>query len=221
MRDMRPINPRLASSAGFTLIELLVTAAIFILVLAALGGLLVSSTRAYQVNATRSEALQDSEAVLQLMRYEIGLAGYRGVEAATFDRPFTLGVETVEVDHEASSAGDDVTVRYFEDRYLQGGDTGEREVTFRVNGVSNTLERVDRRPGGAGTVTELLVGNVISMQVIDLVSPDRDRFPVGVVAGGGAGPDALAGLNFRVIFADEREWEFMIGLTNPQSYDVR
>lgn len=207
--------------AGFTLIELLVTATIFILVLVALGGLLVSSTRAYQVNAARSEALQDSEAVLQLMRYEIGLAGYRGVQAATFDRPFTLGVDTVEVDHEASAAGDAVTVRYFEDRFLQGSDTGEREVTFQVNGASNTLERVDRRPGAASAVTELLVGNVRSMEVMELVGPDRERFSVAAVAGGADGPPALAGLNFRVVFEDGRDWVFMIGLTNPQSYDVR
>ena len=209
------------SSRGFSLIELLVTTVVFIIVLAALGGLLVSSTRAYQVNAARSEAIQDSEAVLQLMRYEIGLAGYRGVGAATFDRPFTLGTATVEVDHDASAAGDEVTVRYFEDRYLQGTDTGEREVTFRVNGTSSTLERVDRRPGGGSAVTELLVGNVTSMVVLDLVSPDRDRVAVSAVALGADGPDALAGLNFRVDFADGREWVFMIGLTNPQGYVVR
>lgn len=210
-----------AANAGFTLVELLVTAAIFIMVLGALGGLLVSSTRAYEVNAVRSEALQDSEAVLQIMRYEVGLAGYRGLGAATFDRPFTMGApETVEVRRLA--AGDELTVRYFEDRYVAAGDSGERQVTFRVNAGTATLERVERRPGmGTAGVTELLVGNIESMTVLDLVDPDRERVSVTDLLGGSASPSALAGLHFLVTFVDDTEWEFLIGLTNPQIFAVR
>jgi type II secretory pathway pseudopilin PulG len=210
------------AGVGFSLVELLVTAAIFIFVLGALGGLLVSSTRAYQVNAVRSEALQDSEAVLQIMRYEVGLAGYRGLGAATFDQPFTMGApETVDVRRLVT--GDELTVRYFEDRFLESGDSGERAVTFRVDPASSTLERVERKAGvGALVVTELLVGNIQAMRVLDLVGPDRERVSVaGVLATTEAAPDALAGLHFRVTFVDGSNWEFLIGLTNPQVFAVR
>ena len=207
-------------SGGFTVVELLVTAAIFVVVLGALGGLLVSSTRAYQVNAVRSEALQDSEAVLQLMRYEIGLAGYRGIGAATFDQPFTMGSpETVVVRRTAN--GDEVTVRYFEDQFLPTGDSGERSVTFRVDAATKTLQRVERRPGNLVGTTDLLVGNIDALQVLELVGPDRERIEVGAaIASSAVWPDALAGLNFRVTFVGGQTWEFMIGLTNPQVFDV-
>lgn len=204
--------------SGFTLIELLVTMAIFILVLAALGGLLVSSTRTYQVTAQRSEALQDAEAALQLLRHELGLAGYRGLEAATFNRPFTIdGQDTIAV--RRTGAGDEVTVRYFEDRFVVG-DSGERSVTFRVNGGTQTLERIERRPSGAST-NELLVGNVRSMEVLELVGPNRIGVPLAtVIADESAGPQSLAGLLFLIEFDDGRDWQFLIGLPNPQNYAV-
>src|SRR5690606_3705544 len=109
----------------------LVTASIFIVILGSVGSLLVSSTRAYGVTSERSEALQDSEAVLHLIRYEVAMAGYRGLGEDTFDRPFTSGSDRTLVVTRTSD-GDELTLRYFEDRYISGSDTGEREVVFYV-----------------------------------------------------------------------------------------
>jgi Tfp pilus assembly protein PilW len=152
---------------------LLITAAIFVLILVAIGGLLVSSSRAYSVTTTRTEAIQDSEAVLQLMRYEVALAGYRGIALATYERPFTSGVnESIVVNR--AGVGDELTVRYIEDRYISGSDTGERVVTFRVDTATDTLVRVEGRPSAGGTAytTELLVGNIARMDVLAII----DRF---------------------------------------------
>lgn len=208
------------SRAGFSLVELLVVSAIFLLVLGAVGGMLVSSTRAYTVTTARSEAIQDSESVLQLLRYEIALAGYRGLDAAATSRSFTLGGdETIIVRRTAS--GDEVTVRYFEDRYLTGTDTGERSVTFSVDAASQALVRQETRPGGGASSTELLVGNILSMEVVEIVDRLRDRFPIGDILDLSVEPpDVMAGLNIHVHLADGLEWQFLVGVSNPQRYLV-
>jgi prepilin-type N-terminal cleavage/methylation domain-containing protein len=209
------------SRAGLSLVELLVVMAIFVVVLAALGGLFASSTRAYVVTSERSEALQDAEAVIQLIRYELALAGYRGV-GVDYDRAFTLdgaADETVRV--ERGDDSDVLTVRYFEDRYLGGGDTGERRVSFRVDPETETLVREERRTVGGTVTTELLVGNISDLRVTELVGPDRSRVDVGeVIAGTAVEPDSLAGLIVVVDFSDGRVWEFMVGLGNPQVFEV-
>ena len=203
---------------GFTLVELLVVTAIFMIVLVALGALFSSGTRAYTVTAERSEAIQDSEAVFQLLRHELALAGYRGTEE-DFDRPFTLGgggQETVIIDREVD--GDVVMIRYFEDRFIELGDSGERLVQFYVD--DGTLVRRERR-GVADFTTELLVDSVSEMRVLDLVGPGRDRISVAdVISDPGAAPLRVAGIIVAVEFRDGRSWELMIGLANPQEFDV-
>lgn len=197
--------------------------AIFVLLLAALGGLFASSTRAYSVNAERSEALQDAEAVVQLLRYELALAGYRGV-GTDFDQAFTLdagAAETVAIERGTDS--DVITIRYFEDRYLGGGgDTGERRVSFSVDLDEGTLVRSELRSGGAEVSTGLLVGNVLDLRVLSLVAPDGSTVSVEdiLVDETTVAPDRLAGLLLAVDFIDGRVWEFMVGLTNPQVFTV-
>lgn len=219
---MRARGTNSFGAAGFTVVELLITSAIFVVILGAIGGLLVSSTRAYGVTAARSDAIQDSEAVLQLMRYEVAMAGYRGIGAATYDRPFTTGGAESIVVHRTPD-GDELTMRYFEDRYLGSGDTGERVVTFRVDRQDNTLVRVEGRPGGTGTTftTELLVGNIAHMEVVELVDRFRDRFSIdSLIANPSSGPELMAGVNVIITFVDGLEWEFLIGVSNAQTYAV-
>lgn len=207
-------------SAGFTVVELLVASTIFLLILGSVGALLVSSTRAYSVTAVRSEAIQDSESVLQLLRYEVALAGYRGLGEDATERDFTLGGdETIIV--RRTAAGDEITVRYFEDRYIQSGDTGERSVTFSVAPATQTLVRQETRPGGSPTSTELLVGNIVRMEVVELVDRVRERYPIGdLLAGSVEPPDVMAGLNVHIQLADGLEWQFLVGVSNPQLYLV-
>lgn len=224
MRDKprSPSTDRQFGEVGFTLVELLITSTIFVVILVAIGGLLISSSRAYSVTTVRTEAIQDSEAVLQLMRYEVALAGYRGLSQATYDRPFSTGAnESIVVTR--TLGGDRLTVRYFEDRYLVGGDTGERVVTFQVDGAQNTLVRVEGRPSGGGTTftTELLVGNIASMEVLAIIDRFRAEFPIAdLIAGTVEGPETMAGVNMRITFVDGLIWDFLIGVSNTQTYAV-
>ena len=56
---------------------------------------------------------------------------------------------------------------------------------------------------------------------VELVGPDRERVSVdSILSDATLMPAALAGLNFLIEFEDGREWEFMVGLTNPQVFEV-
>lgn len=193
---------------GFTLIELLVAATIFIILLAALTGLFVSSSRAYQRTGQVSVAMQDAEAVLQLLRYEFALAGYFGLGAD--GRP-AEGVETLAI--ERGELSDEVTIRYLEDEYVSGPPE-ERLVTFRVDSASDMLVRTE-----PGTVDQEMVGNVEQLRVVGYIRRDRGVVPVEAEECSGycPVPQALAGLLLHVYFRDGTEWQFPVGLFNPQT----
>src|SRR5690606_18156028 len=109
------------------------------------------------------------------------------------------------------------------DRYLSGSDTGERVVTFRVDTAQNTLVRVEGRPSAGGTTftTELLVGNIASMQVMGIVDRFREEFPItDLISGAVEGPETMAGVNMRITFVDGLTWDFLIGVSNTQTYAV-
>lgn len=223
MRDSNSYRPRTGlGQDGFTVVELLITSTIFVVILVAVGSLLISSSQAYTVTTVRTEAIQDSEAVLQLMRYEVALAGYRGLAQATYDRPFSSGA-TDSIVVTRGGTGDQLTVRYFEDRYLSSGDTGERVVTFRVDGDQHTLVRVEGRPSGGSTTytTELLVGNIASMEVLAVIDRFRAEYPIAdLIAGTVEGPETMAGVNMRITFVDGLVWDFLIGVSNTQTYAI-
>jgi len=208
-----------SDAAGFTVIELLITTAIFVVVLASIGTYLIAGTRTYEVTGQRTEQMQDSEAVLQLLRYEAAMAGYRGISESTYDRPFTLGgPETLEI--EMSGSGGRLTMRYFEDRFVGASDTGERTVTFYVDPAEHALVREEQRPGDVATV-ELMAGSVARMDIIEVVDRDRVRYDVDDIASGAVvKPNDVAGITLQITFTDGRLWEFLIGLSNPQIYSV-
>lgn len=192
---------------GFTLIELLVSAAIFVVLLVALTGLFVGTSRAYDVTRERSEAIQDAEAVLQLLRYEFSLAGYRGLEDVA-----TSTADTLVIDQDGDSHT--ITIRYIEDTYVPGG-SANREVTFSIDTGSRELIRSEPE-----TQDQAMVGNVERLEVIGYIRRDRETVPLydaDLCAGRCEVPEMLAGLLLRVGFADGSDWQFPVGLYNPQS----
>lgn len=191
---------------------------VLLLILGSIGALLVSSTRAYGVTAQRSESLQDSEAVLQLLRYELGLAGYKGLDEATYSRPFTLDGSTQEtIVIEPSGAGDMLTVRYFEDRYLSASDSGERRVSYFVDPDTQSLNRLEKNPVDGELSSEMMVGNISNLEVLALVDLQRNTVTIDDIrAGSDTQPGVVAGLRMKVELVDEDEWDLLVGLVNPQ-----
>ncbi len=229
--------------SGVTLVELLIVTALFLLLLGFLTSMFAGTTRAYRVTSERSEAIQDAEAVLQLIRYDLGRAGFRGVEDGAFDRTFAnclnsdlanndLGsgasCQTVRVDIDAAGdGGDRITVRYFETRFIGGG-TGERVIAYSVDSDESALLRREGDQEGL-----LLVGNIERLRVLDFVDRSREPFALSTlvdlqpVEGGSDGerlwPNGLrelAGLNVEVTFLDGSVTEFLVGLHNPQLFAV-
>jgi len=192
---------------GFTLIELLVAAAIFIVLLGALTGLFVSSSRAYQRTGEASLAIQDEEAILQLLRYEFALAGYFGLGS---DSGPAEGTQTLTIIRTGDS--DIITIRYVEDEHVPSGPE-QREVTFSVDPTTGMLVRSE-----PGTVDQEMVGGVELLHVMGYIRRDRGIVPVTSEACNGycEVPQALAGLLLRVAFGDGSEWQFPVGLYNPQ-----
>lgn len=179
--------------SGFTLLELLVAAVIMIVILAALGGLFATTVRANRTNTLTSEGQQNAEAAIQLLKTELGLAGYRGTDSAANSRTFSSS--TLVVTPETSTL-DRVTVRFFEDRYVAcpSGQTycpTERMLTFGVN--TSTKELTRQQDGG---LNRAVVEGVTGLKVMDYL-PGR-------------------GLTVRLTFADETTKNVAIALNNPQ-----
>lgn len=136
---------------GFTLVELLIASVIVTALLGALGGLLTTSSRAYQTNERQTQNQQSLDAIVQFLRYDIRLAGYAGSGGDA-----DLGGSPLKVKSNAFGPGDSVTVRYFEDRY---GAPGVVSATYYVN--DDGLVR------DVGSGPEVLARGVTNLEVVD------------------------------------------------------
>ncbi len=118
--------------AGFSLVELLTAGAMLLTLLGALSTLFVSSGKAYRKNIEVSSSLERSEAAAQMLTYDLGLAGYRGTGFSQFETNSFSGATVTIIPGSSISESDQVSLRYFEDRYGNGG-SQEMLVTFTVN----------------------------------------------------------------------------------------
>ena len=223
--------------SGVTVIELLIVTAIFVVVLAALGAMLTSSLTAYRVTSERSEAIQDAESVEQLLRYEIGRAGFRGVTDDEFGRSLArcpavwprlgTGVEcaSVIVERFVDADGlpqDAVTVRFFEDGEFSG-QSDEMMVSYSVDAGASALQRTlldPEKPTEVIGEVQLLVGNVQRLEVTHFIDRDRTFFRLQDVISGNGGPQTLAGAYLTVTFVGGTSGNYLIGFHNPQVYFV-
>lgn len=117
--------------AGFSLVELLAAGAMFLTLLGALSALFVSSGKAYRKNIEVSSQLERSEAATQILTYDFGLAGYRGTGFSHFTANSFSGSTVAITAGSSTNESDLVSLRYFEDRYGNGGNQ-EMLVTFKV-----------------------------------------------------------------------------------------
>lgn len=86
----------LKSSAGITIVEMLIASTILVVVLGSLGGLYVSSSRAYQTNRAVTASSGQLRSAVQALQYDVSLAGYCGVSAdCELADPLSLEVQSV------------------------------------------------------------------------------------------------------------------------------
>lgn len=190
---------------GFTIFELLLAAAILTVVLAMLGTLFASTTRAYRTNERLAERQQTEEIAAQLIKYEVGLAGYRGTVAASFSGN-TLTAPQLTITRGTSGAPDTLQTRYFEDRFLSSGSYEQRDVTFSIgtDGGVSTLMR-----GGVAAVR-----NVQSLKVVQFVLKDGTN--VAATSSPTLTADnPLVALNMRLTFVGGSTKDFTLGFANP------
>lgn len=113
-------------SDAFTILELLIAMTILLTLLASLGGVLVSTRRAYEANRMVTAAAARVGAAIEAMRYDIGLSGYC-VDPAACDLGGP-GLELAFSDEGGQRVISSITSRYEEDRYS----TGVVQVTYRI-----------------------------------------------------------------------------------------
>ena len=199
-------------SAGFTLVELLVASALFMALLVAFTGFLSRSRDAERIREGRTGVLMDQEAVAQLLRYELSLAGYGGLGADTLLDP---SQPTLTIDLNGSSHA--VSVRYAEDQFVL--DAAEvRTVTLWVDPDMGALMRsVD-----GGDANAMATG-VEALVVEGYLRRDYGVAPVidPLVCGGICPPpEFVAGLELRLDFSDGNDMALTVGLYNAQRLRV-
>lgn len=191
-------------TTSITLLELLIAMAVFGVIIALLGQILVGSMRSYDVNEHVSEERQEVQTVEELLRYELGLAGYRCTDDDAREREFTG--PTIEVDD--ASGSDAIRVRYFEDRYGASA-CDENDVTITV--ADGELVRIDNE---AGTTSSLVEG-VTNLEVIYWLDDSNSQFrrPVDESR---PPDDALAGIGLTATLEEGPTNEIAVSFRNPQ-----
>ncbi len=200
------------SRRGFTIVELLISAAIFGIVLTLLASIFVTSRRAYTRSEEVGETRQAIQAALELMNYDVGLAGYRGVDIApaaiSATRPFASLPLTV-TDGTGTSP-DTITVRFYEDRFVVGLPT-LRTITYSI--VDEALVRTD------GTVATPVVDGVTDLQVNSWLNRAATEFvvPTTSASANRPAPANLAGIGLRIrVTGQDVPMSLVVSLPNPQ-----
>lgn len=199
------------STQGFTLIELMVSTAILAFVLVALVALFTMGTRALEANEVSSERQQNAEAAAELLRYEVGLAGYRGTGSSSLtNNTFTGATLSIGVNGNAD-VSDTITVQYFEDRFYDGVTTSETlmQVTFS-SGDDGSGEQVLLRQQGLGGALAA-AADVDLLKVVKYVDRDGN---VSDVTAGGTPPDELAAISIELTLDNGDVGRFLVGFEN-------
>lgn len=113
--------------AGLTLVEMLIAAAILMVMLGALGGILVATNRAYETNRAVTHGSGQLRSAVQAMQYDVGLAGFCGVTSGC-GHETPLSITTVDDGGDRSVVS--MASRYTENRY--GAGEAAVEVVYSV-----------------------------------------------------------------------------------------
>lgn len=217
---------------GVTIVELLIALAVFLLILGPALAMFGSSLNAFGSVERTAELNQNREAAVQILAYEIGMAGYRGVES-DYDRLFLDATgstpelqPTLEIVRE-STGSFRILTRYFEDERflaLDGSDDGFRVQEFFVSAGGQLMRRDVRVQGDAGVgivdgVTRLVVERYLSRTSVPVsyMGPEVDED--GNATGNqvpSLPPSDVAAIELTVEFDGGETSSVTVGLSSPQ-----
>ncbi len=190
--------------------------AIMGMIMVALAGLFTQSTKALQANEIASMRQQNAEAAAELLRYEIGLAGYRGttsdaITANTFTGA-TLSIGVAAADDDT----DEITVQYYEDRFYDGVTTTPTlmSVTYSSGTDASGNPVLLRKQGTAAA--QPAVASVSLMKAVMYVDRDGNVTDITTTS---TIPEELAGISIELTFDDGSFGRFLVGFNNNQDVE--
>src|SRR5690606_32894270 len=210
-KSMGSQRNRLSRDAGFTLIEMLIAGFVFALIMGALTAYFVNSTRGNRAMETVSNRQQELEAAVNVMTYDVALAGYKGTTPDEVAREFA-NPSLVVTKASGPNNSDRLQIRYFEDSHrLFGADEtcgSPCLVTYEVAEDAGTvnLYRQEGSDPEKGIVQE-----VEHFKVIQYILRDGSQLDVTSAT---PVPSNLAALNIEIAFATGGLWRFPVGLNN-------
>jgi prepilin-type N-terminal cleavage/methylation domain-containing protein len=200
-----------AARRGITLVELLVAMALMLVLLGLLTSIFAVSARSYRVNETSAALQQRTELAATLLRYELGLAGYRGARTDYALNTFTSPTQRLIVVRGATTAQPhSVRARYYEDRHVATGAASVlRDVTYSIGTVGGVPALMRSE---AGVAAPALLG-VSDLRVVNLVRADGTSTAFGASFPTSNPAEAL---ELSVTFVDGDTIRFVVA---PQNVD--
>lgn len=195
------------------MVEMLIASLVFATILVVLTGYFTSSQSARALNEELSDRQQEVEAAINVLAYDLSLAGYKGTTPTDIARTFGAASLSIEKDVGAGPS-DRLVIRYFEDsdRLFGGTETcgSPCVVTYEVDEMDgdNHLFRKEGADPERG-----IVQRVDHFRVLQYILRNGDQIDV---TAGTAVPSSLAGLNIEIAFSTGGLWRFPIGLSNTQ-----
>ncbi len=195
---------------GFSIIELLLAAAILSVLMAILASLFNGANQSHKAIEKVAARMQEADVASQLLSYEIGLAGYRGVNQTTLSANDFGGASVLRLAIGKSSSGgsDTLTTRYYEDRYVSA--TTLRSVTYSV-GTSGGVSSLLRQEGSDPPYPA--VYGVSKLEVLSYIARDGTRLSATPSQAIPTNP-ALVALELQLSFSDGITRKFSVNLSN-------
>ncbi len=199
--------------SGFTLLELLVASSLFMILLGALSGTLLSTTRAYRAEDRMASLGQERESAEQQLQYEISLAGFRGTTKTDYDgTALTVGAAPFVLVPNASGGSEQITIKYFENRTYGSASKEVKTVVFSVDSQTHTLLRRQ------GLTAEAIASGVTKLRVVrylPLGATGSERDCSSACAA--APPTKTVGAILELTFTDASVRRIPITFRNPVS----
>lgn len=104
--------------------------ALLVVIFSVIGAMLHSSSKTYRSTAAIAEQVEITDAAARLIRYDISLAGYIGLDGV--ERDLEGDAVVVMPNENNPNYGETVEVRYFEDRYTANNQPELRYISYYV-----------------------------------------------------------------------------------------